>query len=55
MLILIGIVPAHFALDNSINPLDMKADLIGIETAVNSIDSSRLSVSDRHHLFTIQN
>ncbi|WP_026630713.1 inorganic phosphate transporter [Dyadobacter alkalitolerans] len=54
MLILIGIVPAHFALDNSIDPVGMKADLAGIERAVSTIDSSRLSVSDRHHLFTIQ-
>ncbi|MCF2488169.1 inorganic phosphate transporter [Dyadobacter sp. CY347] len=54
MLILIGIVPAHFALDNSIDPAGMKADLAGIERAVSTIDSSRLSVSDRHHLFTIQ-
>ncbi len=54
MLILIGIVPAHFALDNSKDPIGMKADLVGIERAVNSIDSSRLSISDRAHLYTIK-
>jgi PiT family inorganic phosphate transporter len=54
MLILIGIVPAHFALDNSKDPIEMKADLVGIEQAVNRIDSSRLSISDRRNLHTIQ-
>lgn len=54
MLILIGIVPAHFALDNSQDPIQMKADLIGIEQAVSKIDSSRLSVTDRHNLATIK-
>ena len=55
MLILIGIVPAHFALDNEKDPELMKADLIGIEQSINRIDSSRLSVTDRFHLQTIKN
>jgi phosphate/sulfate permease len=54
MLILIGIVPAHFALDNSQDPMKMKADLIGIEQAVNRVDSTRLSAGDREHLSTIK-
>ncbi|WP_031526165.1 inorganic phosphate transporter [Dyadobacter crusticola] len=54
MLILIGIVPAHFALDNSLDPGKMKSDLIGIEQAVSRIDSSRLSVTDRVNLATIK-
>ncbi|MCE6990815.1 inorganic phosphate transporter [Dyadobacter sp. CY323] len=55
MLILIGIVPAHFALDNKKDPELMKADLIGIEQSINRIDSTRLSVTDRFHLQTIKN
>ncbi|TLV00890.1 inorganic phosphate transporter [Dyadobacter luticola] len=54
MLILIGIVPAHFALDGAQDPALMKKDLIGIEQAMSRIDSSRLSISDRGHLATIK-
>ncbi|HEV7382039.1 MAG TPA: inorganic phosphate transporter [Dyadobacter sp.] len=53
MLILIGIVPAHFALDNSVNPVEMKADLVKIEQTVSRIDSSKLSATDRTKLRTI--
>ncbi|NIJ51681.1 inorganic phosphate transporter [Dyadobacter arcticus] len=55
MLILISIVPGHFAIDNTKDPVQMKSDLIGIEQAISRIDSSRLSVSDRLHLHTIKN
>jgi phosphate/sulfate permease len=54
MLILIGIVPAHFAIDNSIDPVGLKSDLAQIEITVNRIDSSRLSASDRFNLHTIK-
>lgn len=54
MLILIGIVPAHFAIDNSINPAGLKQDLIQIEQTVNRIDSARLSASDKENLATIK-
>ncbi|QRR03531.1 inorganic phosphate transporter [Dyadobacter sandarakinus] len=53
MLILIGIVPAHFAINNNENPLAMKTELAGIEQAVSRIDSSRLSIADRQHLYMI--
>jgi phosphate/sulfate permease len=55
MLILIGIVPAHFAIDNSVNPVTLKKDLVQIEQTVNRIDSSRLSATDRYNLATIKN
>jgi phosphate/sulfate permease len=54
MLILIGIVPAHFAIDSSIDPIGLKSDLAQIETTVNRIDSTRLSASDRYNLHTIK-
>jgi len=54
MLILISIVPAHFAMDSSKNPVEMKSELIQIGQIVNRIDSSRLSISDRSHLYTIK-
>lgn len=53
MLILIGIVPGYFALDNSIDPFAMKADLTRIEQTVSKIDSMKLSASDRYKLQTI--
>jgi phosphate/sulfate permease len=54
MLILIGIVPAHFAIDSSLNPVGMKSDLAQIELTVNRIDSTRLSATDRFNLRTIK-
>jgi len=54
MLILIGIVPAHFAIDNSIDPIGLKKDLIQIEQTVSRIDTLTLSASDRYNLNTIK-
>lgn len=54
MLILIGIVPAHFALDNTVDPLKMKVELTRIEQIVSSVDTSRLSASDNSHLHTMK-
>jgi phosphate/sulfate permease len=54
MLILIGIVPAHFALDNSVNPVEMKADLVKIDQTISRIDTMGLSASDRMHWATIK-
>ena len=54
MLILIGIVPAHFAIDNSIDPIGLKKDLIQIERTVSNIDTLKLSASDRYNLNTIK-
>jgi len=53
MLILIGIVPAHFALDNSVDPVEMKTELVRIEQTVSRIDSMQLSASDRLKLTSI--
>jgi phosphate/sulfate permease len=50
MLILIGIVPAYFALDNTFNPTKMHDPLIKIEQVIASIDPSPLSASDRAKL-----
>jgi phosphate/sulfate permease len=53
MLILIGIVPAHFALNNSVNPLEMRTDLAKISQTINRIDTMRLSATDRYNWHTI--
>jgi phosphate/sulfate permease len=50
MLILIGIVPVYFALDNSFNPTKMHDPLIKIEQVIASIDPTPLSASDRAKL-----
>ena len=50
MLILIGIVPVYFALDNSYNPTKMHDPLIKIEQVIASIDPTPLSASDRAKL-----
>jgi PiT family inorganic phosphate transporter len=50
MLILIGIVPAYFALDDSFNPAKLPAPLSKIERVASSIDPMLLSASDRSKL-----
>jgi len=50
MLILIGIVPAFFALDDSFSPSKLPDSLAKIERVVSSIDASVLSAPDRAHL-----
>ncbi len=50
MLILIGIVPAYFALDHSFIPSRLPEPLSRIEQVIKSIDSSSLSASDKAHL-----
>lgn len=47
MLILIGIVPAYFALDSSYMPSKLPESLVKIEQVIKSIDSSVLSASDK--------
>lgn len=47
MLILIGIVPAYFALDDSFAPSKLPGSLVKIEQVVSSIDASILSAPDR--------
>lgn len=50
MLILIGIVPAYFALNDSFNPSEMREPLTRIERVVASIDPLTLSGPDRTKL-----
>jgi phosphate/sulfate permease len=50
MLILIGIVPAYFALNDSFNPSKLPAPLKKIETVIASIDPMSLSAPDREKL-----
>ncbi|QHT65963.1 inorganic phosphate transporter [Rhodocytophaga rosea] len=50
MLILIGIVPAYFALDNNINPDSIPRNLADIEQVVSRVDTSSLSVVERQRL-----
>src|SRR5688572_24228684 len=50
MLILIGIVPAYFALDNSFTPTKLPESLVKIERVISTIDVSVLSAPDRANL-----
>jgi phosphate/sulfate permease len=50
MLILIGIVPAYFALDDSFNPSKLQVPLARVERIASSIDPLILSASDRERL-----
>ncbi len=54
MLILIGIVPAHFALDDRIAPQSLSPALNRIETVIHVLDSSALSKPDRAKLWHTQ-
>lgn len=47
MLILIGIRPAKFALDNTKDPEELNANLTRIENIISRIDSSHFSALDR--------
>ncbi len=50
MLILIGIVPAYFALDDSFNPSKLQVPLARVERIASAIDPMILSASDREKL-----
>ncbi|HMG91821.1 MAG TPA: inorganic phosphate transporter [Chryseolinea sp.] len=50
MLILIGIVPSYFALDNSFTPSKLPGSLTKIERVISTIDASILSAADRANL-----
>lgn len=52
MLILIGITPAYFALDNRLDPVTMKEDLIQIDQRISKIDTLALSAEGRYNLQT---
>ena len=54
MLILIGIVPSYFALNEKISPQSLSPSLAKIETIIHIIDSSSLSQPDRAKLWATQ-
>ena len=57
MLILIGIVPAYFALDVGVSTDKLKQPLSQIESVIRGIDSTQLSTNDRKkyaHLLSMQ-
>ena len=54
MLILIGIVPTYFALDQSKNPLDLRASLTKVEYVMTRINRNELSPADQKNLMDIQ-
>jgi len=54
MLILIGIVPGYFALNEKISPQSLSPALAQIETVIHVIDSSSLSQPDRSKLWATQ-
>ncbi|MBT2556918.1 inorganic phosphate transporter [Hymenobacter sp. ISL-91] len=47
MLILIGIVPAYFALDHTKNPLDMRDSLVRVEQVMSRVNVPELSREDQ--------
>ena len=47
MLILIGLVPAHFALDTSKDPLEMRTSLSRLELVLNEVNVADLSAVER--------
>lgn len=53
MLILIGIAPAFFALNEKVPPAEIRASLANIEQVVRRIDSTRLSITERQTLTAI--
>lgn len=54
MLILIGIVPTFFALDQSKNPLDLRASLGKVEYVISRVNRAELSPGDQQTLGEIQ-
>ncbi|QKG54111.1 inorganic phosphate transporter [Hymenobacter sp. BRD67] len=54
MLILIGIVPIHFALDNSKNPLDLRDSLGKVEYVINRMNASELTTTDQNLLTEVR-
>ncbi|WP_035559550.1 inorganic phosphate transporter [Hymenobacter sp. IS2118] len=54
MLILIGIVPSFFALDQSKNPLDLRASLAQVEQVMSRVNRNELSPADQKMLAEIQ-
>ncbi|WP_028663530.1 inorganic phosphate transporter [Runella zeae] len=54
MLILIGIVPAYFALNDKVEPQSMKKNLIAIEQTMNKIDTTLLGVEEKKQLAKVK-
>ncbi|PJJ48338.1 inorganic phosphate transporter [Hymenobacter chitinivorans] len=54
MLILIGIVPVHFALNQKLNPLDMRESLSNIELVMGKLNPETMSQADRQLLADIR-
>ena len=50
MLILIGIVPIHFALDQNKNPLDLRDSLQKVEYVIGRVNAAELSAADQQLL-----
>ena len=54
MLILIGIVPTFFALDQSKNPLDLRASLLQVEQVMGRVNPAELSPADQKTIAEIK-
>ena len=54
MLILIGIVPSYFALDQSKNPLDMRASLTKVEYVMSRVNRAELNAANQMLLADVQ-
>ncbi|MEZ4903979.1 MAG: inorganic phosphate transporter [Spirosomataceae bacterium] len=54
MLILIGIVPAYFALNDQIDPQLMKGNLVAIEQTVAKVDTNLIGVDEKKRLSSIK-
>ena len=54
MLILIGIVPTYFALDHSLNPLDMRESLQKVELVMSQVNPNELSADNRRNLVLVR-
>ena len=54
MLILIGIVPTFFALDQTKNPLDLRASLSRVENVISRVNRAELSPAEQKTLADVQ-
>lgn len=54
MLVLIGIVPAYYAIDHSVNPRDLKPSIVKIENVIAAIPADSLSSKHKNELVNIQ-
>ncbi len=54
MLILIGVVPAYFALNEKIEPQSMKSNLVAIEQTMTKIDTTLLGIEEKKQLAKVK-